>query len=321
MSAGGVLDVVVHALAPDGDGVVLVELRPVDPGTTLPSFDAGAHIDLHVGGVTRQYSLVGGGPAAGYYLIGVLRTRDSRGGSEAVHALDVGDRVTISPPRNSFPLDAEATHSVLIAGGIGVTPIVAMAEELHRRGASFEVHVYARTPEALPLGRHLDGRAWRDRVSVHFSALGDGFRGNAQAVIPRPTPGSALYVCGPLGMIASSVGCAAALEWPRHAVHTEQFARAQAVQTSGEAFTVVVASSGKEYAVGPAETIAAVLRRDGVEVTLACEQGICGSCLTPVLAGLPDHRDEVQSPAERESNTLINVCCSRSLSPSLTLGI
>ena len=141
MSAGGVLDVVVHALAPDGDGVVLVELRPVDPRTTLPSFDAGAHIDLHVGGVTRQYSLVGGGPAAGYYLIGVLRTRDSRGGSEAVHALDVGDRVAISPPRNSFPLDPEATHSVLIAGGLGGTPIVAMGEELHRPGPSFAGHV------------------------------------------------------------------------------------------------------------------------------------------------------------------------------------
>lgn len=321
MSANGVLDVVVHSLTPDGDRVVLVELRPADPGTRLPAFDAGAHLDLHVAGVTRQYSLVGGGPADGYYLIGVLRTRESRGGSEAVHAVDVGDRLTISAPRNSFPLDTGATHSVLIAGGIGITPIVAMAEELHRRGASFEVHVYARTPGSLPLGRHLDSRPWRDRVVVHFSALGDGFRGKAQSVIPTPAPGSALYVCGPLGMIASSVGCAAALEWPRHAVHTEQFARAQAVQTSGDAFTVVVASTGREFAVGPAETIAEVLRRDGVEMTLACEQGICGSCLTPVLAGIPDHRDEVQSPAERESNTLINVCCSRSLTPSLTLGI
>lgn len=321
MSAAGVLDVVVGSLTADGGRVVLVELRPAGPGTQLPAFDAGAHIDLHLGELTRQYSLVGSGDDRSRYLIAVLRELDGRGGSAAVHALAVGDRLTISHPRNTFRLDTDAEHSVLIAGGIGITPLAAMAERLHRRGASFEMHVYSRTPESLPLRRHLKSRPWRDRTVLHYSDHGDGFRGNAQTVIPRPAPGLALYVCGPLGMIASATGCAAAMEWPKDAVHTEQFARAQSVETSGEPFTVVVSSTGRELTVGPDETIAEVLRREGVETTLACEQGLCGSCLTPVLAGIPDHRDEVQSPVERESNALINVCCSRSLTPSLTLGV
>ncbi|MDV8001486.1 PDR/VanB family oxidoreductase [Rhodococcus sp. IEGM 1408] len=330
MSAAGLVEVVVHSLTSDGDRVLLVDLRPVDTGAVgtdakLPPFEAGAHLDLHLdspsGSVVRQYSLIGPDDDTSRYLIAVLRERDGRGGSAAVHGLAVGTRLAVSPPRNSFRLDPGAGHSVLLAGGIGVTPVVAMAERLHRQGASFELHVYSATPQTLPLARHLEGRPWRDRVVLHYSSAGDGFRGNAQSVIPRHTPGRALYVCGPLGMIASATACASAREWPRSAVHTEQFARSQAVETAGEEFTVVVASTGRELAVGPEETIAAVLRRHGIETTLACEQGLCGSCLTPVLAGIPDHRDEVQSPAERETNTLINVCCSRSLSPSLTLGI
>ena len=326
MSAAGLLDVAVHSLTPDGDRVLLVELRPLEGGAPLPPFGAGAHIDLHLddphrGTMIRQYSLVGCEEDTGRYLIAVLRERDGRGGSAAVHSLTVGDRVRIGRPRNSFALDPDAEHSILVAGGIGITPMVAMAERLHRRGASFEMHVYTRTPRSLPLARHVTSRPWSHRVVVHYSGEGDGFRGNAQSVIPRPAAGLALYVCGPPGMIASATACAAAREWPRHAVHTEQFARSQSAETGGEPFTVVLASTGRELAVGPEETIAEVLRRDGVAMTLACEQGICGSCLTPVLAGVPDHRDEVQSAAERESNALINVCCSRALSPSLTLGI
>lgn len=321
MTAPRTLDVMVHALTPDGEGVLLVDLRPADAGTVLPPFDAGAHIDLHLGGLIRQYSLVGAADERDRYLIAVLHDPDGRGGSAAVHRLAVGDRLAISPPRNAFRPDPDADHSILIAGGIGVTPLVSMAETLHRRGDSFELHVYTRTPQSLPLRRHLDSRPWRDRATLHFSALGDGFRGRAQTVIPRPRPGRALYLCGPLGMIASATGCASALEWPRDSVRAEQFGRVRSVEAPGEAFTVVVASTGRELPVAPDETIAEALRRGGVETTLACEQGICGACLTPVLAGVPDHRDEVQSAAQREAGSLITVCCSRSLTPTLTLGI
>lgn len=321
MSAG-LVDVVVHGLTPAGERTLLIELRTSESGTTLPAFDAGAHVDVHVGGFVRQYSLLGSDDDAGRYLIGVLRERAGRGGSAAIHdGLRVGDRVQISQPRNTFPVDLGARHSVLVAGGIGVTPLIAMAERLHREGESFELHVYSATPSTLPLREHLEGRPWRDRVALHYSSAGDGFRGNAPAVIPRPSPGVALYLCGPMGMIASATSYAAATEWPRGAVHVERFERGEPVEVGGEAFTVVAASTGQRLDVGEHETIAEVLGRHGFEVSLSCEQGICGSCLTRVLAGLPDHRDEVQTAAEHESNAQINVCCSRSLTPVLELDV
>ncbi|GMA24536.1 hypothetical protein GCM10025864_22950 [Luteimicrobium album] len=196
-----------------------------------------------------------------------------------------------------------------------------MAERLHREGRSFELHVYTPSAATLPLGAHLATRPWRDRVVTHFSAYGDSFRSNAPRVVPRPSPGVALYVCGPLGLVASATACASALEWPRADVHVEHFERAVPVETGGDAFTVVAASTGQRLDVGEDETIAEVLQRAGFEVFLSCEQGICGSCLTGVVDGVPEHRDEVQSPDEHAANTQVNVCCSRSQTPTLTLAV
>ncbi|MGC5167395.1 PDR/VanB family oxidoreductase [Luteimicrobium sp. DT211] len=322
MSAPRPLDVVVRRVEPAGDRVVLIELGPADAAATLPPFTAGAHVDVHVGGFVRQYSLLGSDDDASSYLVAVLRERDGRGGSAAVHdTVRPGDRLQVSAPRTTFALDPDAEHSVLVAGGIGLTPLVAMAERLHREGRSFELHVYSPSAATLPLGAHLATRPWRDRVVTHFSAYGDSFRGNAPAVVPRPRPGVALYVCGPLGMVASATACASALGWPRADVHVERFERSAPVETGGEAFTVVAASTGRRMDVGEDETVAEVLQRHGYEVFLSCEQGICGSCLTGVVDGFPDHRDEVQTPAEHAANTQVNVCCSRSLTPTLTLAV
>lgn len=322
MSASTLLDVVVERREPAGDRVLLIELRAADPAVPLPRFDAGSHIDLHLGELVRQYSLLGADDDPARYLIGVLRERAGRGGSAAVHdTLRVGERVRISPPRNTFPLDPGARHSVLVAGGIGVTPMIAMAERLHREGASFELHVYSSTSAAQPLREHVASRPWAGRVVAHHSAAGDSFRGNAPAVIPRPAPGLALYLCGPVGMIASATSFAAAAEWPRDAVHVERFERGEPLETAGDAFTVIAASTGQELPVGEQETIAEVLARHGYETFLSCEQGMCGSCITRVLAGVPDHRDEVQTPAEHAAGDRINICCSRSLTPVLELEI
>lgn len=321
MTAADLLEVVVHSTTPAGDRVALIDLRSADSDAALPPFDAGAHIDIHVGGFVRQYSLVGSDDRRDRYLIGVLRERDGRGGSAAVHALSAGDRIRVSRPRNTFPLDPTADHSVLLAGGIGLTPMVAMAERLHREGASFELHAYSTTPASLPLGDHLASRPWRERLVVHHSSFGDGFRGNAPRVIPRPRRGLALYVCGPAGVIASATACASALGWPRTAVHVEHFGRSEILETGGEQFTVVPASTNLPLRIGMNETIAQVLIRHGFDVTLSCEQGLCGSCITGVLDGLPEHRDEVQTIEEHDANTRINVCCSRSRTPQLTLDI
>lgn len=320
MTATDTIPVVVARTAISGERVALIELRP-EPGTALPQFRAGAHIDLHVGPFVRQYSLLGGDDRTDRYLVGVLRERAGRGGSAAIHALRPGDRIRISAPRTTFPLDPDADHSILIAGGIGVTPLVAMAEQLHREGRSFELHVYTVSPATLPLGGHLDSRPWRDRVHPHYSAYGDSFRGRAPEVIPPPRPGLAVYVCGPAGLTASATACASALRWPRAAVHVEHFERSEPVETGGAPFTVVAGSTGQRLDVTEDETIAAVLQRHGFQVALSCEQGICGACITGVVDGLPDHRDEVQSSAEHEANTQITVCCSRSRTPVLTLAI
>ncbi|MFC8731812.1 PDR/VanB family oxidoreductase [Luteimicrobium sp. NPDC057192] len=321
MSAGELVDVVVGRITPDGERVVLVELLPAGPHP-LPPFEAGAHVDLHVGGFVRQYSLLGSDDDAGRYVVGVLRERAGRGGSAAVHdTVRSGDRLQVSVPRNTFGLDPEAEHSVLVAGGIGLTPLVAMAERLHREGRSFELHVFTWSAGTLPLGAHLASRPWRDRVVTHFSSAGDSFRGKAPAVVPRPRPGLALYVCGPLGLTASATACASALEWPRADVHVEHFERSAPVETGGDAFTVVAASTGTAMAVAGDETIAEVLRRHGYDVVLSCEQGICGSCLTGVVDGVPDHRDEVQTVDEHAANAQVNVCCSRSQTPTLTLAV
>ncbi|HEY0246930.1 MAG TPA: PDR/VanB family oxidoreductase [Gryllotalpicola sp.] len=321
MSAPELIDVVVRRLTPAGERVLLIELRSADQ-TPLPLFEPGSHVDLHLGPFVRQYSLLSSDDDTERYLIGVLRERDGRGGSAAVHdTLRVGDRLRISPPRNTFPLDLAARHSVLVAGGIGITPLAAMAERLHREGASFELHVYSASEATLPLGEHLASRPWRDRVVTHFSASGDSFRGNAPVVVPWPAAGVALYLCGPLGLVASATSYASAAGWPQSAVHVERFERAEPVETGGEAFTVVAASTGQELSVGEEQTIAEVLERNGFEVSLSCEQGICGSCITRVLDGIPDHRDEVQTSAEHAANTQINICCSRSRTPVLTLDI
>jgi len=322
MSGRELVDVVVRRVEPAGERVVLLELGPADGATSLPPFTAGAHVDLHVGGFVRQYSLVGSDDASDRYVVGVLRERAGRGGSAAVHdTVRPGDRLQVSAPRSTFALDLDAEHSVLVGGGIGLTPLVAMAERLHREGRSFELHVYTPSATTLPLGAHLASRPWRDRVVTHFSAYGDTFRGNAPAVVPRPRPGLALYVCGPLGMVASATACASALGWPRSDVHVEHFERSSPVETSGDAFTVVAASDGRRMDVGEDETIAQVLQRHGYDVVLSCEQGICGSCLTGVVDGLPDHRDEVQTPDEHAANTQLNVCCSRARTPTLTLAV
>ncbi len=322
MSDHETIEVVVHGMTRSSDRTLVLELRPVAPNAVLPAFEAGAHIDVHLGSLIRQYSLLGSDDETRGYRIGVLREQDGRGGSAAVHdSLRVGDQLRISAPRNTFPLEPSATHSVLIAGGIGLTPLVAMAEHLHRERASFELHAYSASEETLPLREHLADRPWAPRVRLHYSADGDSLRTRVPDAIASPQPGTMLYVCGPPGFIDAPVGYADVAGSPEEAVRVERFVLAEPVETTGASFTVIAASTGQEMGVGEEETIAEVLERNGFQVFLSCEQGICGSCITDVLDGIPDHRDEVQSPAEHASNTLINVCCSRSRTPTLTLDI
>lgn len=315
------VDVVVHQMTVASSRALLIELRSTDPERPLPAFRAGSHLDLHLGGLVRQYSLLGDPAERHRYLVCVLREDGGSGGSDYVHrTLRVGERLTVSAPRTTFALDSGAARSILVGGGIGITPLLAMAEDLHRRRAAFELHCYARSEAELPLRDHIEQRPYLARTRFHYSAGGDSLRDGTPAYLADPTD-AAVYVCGPTGFIDTVRVHAAAAGWAEDAVLVERFQAGAPIDLAGGEFTVIARSTGQRMPVDDGETIAEVLERHGYEVFLSCEQGICGSCLTPVLAGIPDHRDEVQTVAEHAANTQINICCSRSLSAVLELDI
>lgn len=305
------------------DRAVLLELLAVD-GALLEPFPPGAHIDLHIGaGVVRQYSLVDVERSTGAYVICVQREPAGRGGSIAVHeSIREGDTVEISFPRNTFAMDTSAGRVVLLAAGVGVTPLVSMAAHLHRSGADFEFHAYTRSGSALPLRRYLESASYRHRLVVHDSSLGDSFRSIAPAGLAQPEDGGAVYACGPEGFVALARDRAIEAGWRPEQFHSEQFTPTSPAPSGNSLpFTVIAASTGEEMPVAPDESIADVLERRGYDTYRSCGQGYCGSCVTRVISGVPDHRDDTQSAEEHAASSHINVCCSRSLTPVLELDI
>ncbi|NDZ82252.1 oxidoreductase [Streptomyces sp. SID10853] len=330
MSAPTSIDAVVHAITPASasGGCRTFELRPPDGGT-FPPFDAGAHIDVHAGpSLIRQYSLLGSPQERDRYLICVRRDPGGRGGSRAMHeAVTVGQRLRISAPRNHFPL-ADAARHVLVAGGIGITPLLSMADVLVRRQAEFTFHYYASTRSEAPLLDRLRAPGLTGRAEVHYDDVDGGIRAGLPAALSTPDPEAAVHLCGPGGFMDHVIKEATAAGWRDDQLHIERFApatpgaaRLAAEGSTGAEFAVRIASTGLSYPVPGDRSIADVLAANGVEVELSCEQGMCGACLTPVLAGEPDHRDEVQTPAERAANDRITICCSRSRSPELVLDL
>lgn len=302
--------------------VVTLELAPVDGGS-LPGFSAGSHIDVEVQpGVVRQYSLCNDSEEEHRYIVGVLRDPASRGGSVAVHdVLQEGQVIRISSPRNHFPLVHHARRSLLFAGGIGVTPILCMAERLASIGSDFDMHYSARSEERTAFVGRIQSSAYRERVQFHFD---DGHADQAldlKKTLAAEPDDCHLYVCGPGGFIDFVINTAKSMGWRDDHIHFERFSAKPVDTSADESFEVQVASSGKVYVVGEDESIVSVLAEDGVEVSTSCEQGICGACITRVLDGTPDHRDQVLSDAERNEESWITPCCSRSLSKRLVLDI
>ena len=319
-------DAIVHSISlasPSGTSR-LYELRPADPTSPLPAFEAGAHIDVHLGtSLIRQYSLLNSPQDSGRYVICVRRDDSGRGGSTAMHRdVTVGRRLRISAPRNLFPL-LPAQRYVLLAGGIGITPLLSMAEELHSRSADFVLHHYTADEHDAPLLERARAGAFADRVVIHHTRTGDSVRTAPPEDLRTPDPTGLVYICGPDGFMTHVTEQAGVAGWRADQLHLERFAPAAREPdpvTDGE-FRVRVASTGDSYPVPADMTIAEVLTANGVAVELSCEQGMCGACLTPVLAGQPDHRDEVQTDEERAANDQITICCSRARSPELVLGL
>lgn len=312
------LTVRVAARSPAAQDIVAIELEGAD-GAPLPRFEPGAHVDVHLpGGLLRQYSLSNDPAAHGRYRLGVLLDPNSRGGSAAVHAgVQVGQVMQIGRPRNNFPLRLDASHTVLFAGGIGITPILAMAHALQAAGRSFELHYCGRSAARLAFLGELD--RFGPRVQVHLDDGPAAQHLDLDRVLAKPAPERHLYVCGPNGFMDFVTHAAQRLGWNEETVHLERFGAE--VNTDGAPFTVVAARSKVTFDVQPGQRIAEKLIEHGVAVSMSCQSGVCGTCITRVIDGMPDHRDHVQTASEKASNRTITVCCSRSKTRRLVLDI
>jgi len=292
-------------------------------GKPLPAFSAGSHIDVNLpNGLTRQYSLCNDPGESHRYLIGVLRDPNSRGGSKAMHELVAeGETLRISAPKNHFPLAHGAQHSILLAGGIGVTPILCMAERLAITGAPFEMHYCTRSPERTAFLDRINASGFTSQVAFHHDDGPEEQKLALDAVLRGPRDGVHLYVCGPKGYMDWVLGRARELGWPAEQLHYEFFT-AEVVKSDADAsFEVQLASSGHIVRVPKDKTVVQALAEAGIEVATSCEQGICGTCLTRVLEGEPDHKDMYLTPEEQAANDQFTPCCSRSRSPRLVLDL
>ena len=306
----------------EGLDIATFELANVED-RALPAFSAGSHIDVHLpNGLTRQYSLCNNPNESHRYLIGVLRDPASRGGSQAMHdEVNEGHVLHISSPKNHFPLAPEAAHSVLLAGGIGVTPILCMAERLASTGASFEMHYCTRSPERTAFRKRIAASSFASKVQFHFD---DGLpeqKLQLQELLAPIAPGTHLYVCGPQGFMDWLLGSARSAGWSETQVHSEFFGADVAKSENDASFEVKLASSGKVVTVAKDQTVVQALAAIGLEIATSCEQGVCGTCLTRVLEGEPDHRDKYLTPEEQAANSQFTPCCSRSKSLQLVLDL
>ena len=271
--------------------------------------------------LVRQYSLCNDPDEQHRYQIAILRDPASRGGSAAMHArIGLGDVLKISPPRNCFPLVDGARRSLLLAGGIGVTPMLSMAERLANLGADFELRYCTRSPRCTAFHQRLSRAAFADKVHFHFDDGAPEQRLELASLLGQPDEGTHLYVCGPAGFIEHVLGAARDGGWRARQIHVEYFGAAPA-PVDGLDFKVRIASSGQVIEIPPGKTVAVALAEHGVRIPLACEQGMCGTCVTGILSGTPEHRDLFLSEAEHAKNDRFTPCCSRALSAELILDL
>lgn len=315
-------ELLVRQITWEADGIISLQL--VDPdGKELPEWEPGAHIDLILpSGLVRQYSLCGPVQDRFSYKVGVLNEPNSRGGSREIHESQLaGKRLSVRGPRNHFHLSSDEGY-LFIAGGIGITPMLPMITEVERRGARWSL-VYG--------GRSLSTMAFRHEIQSHVSGsidfIPEDERGypDLDAIIGEAPPNTAVFTCGPPGMLAAvEERCAKYL--PDEALHLERFTAPEGAvspELSGEddVFEVVLARKGVSVLVPPDKTLLRAIRDVLPSMLYSCEEGYCGTCEVKVLEGVPDHRDTILSDEERDSNKTIMVCVSRSKTPRLVLDL
>jgi tetrachlorobenzoquinone reductase len=292
-------------------------------GGKLPAYKPGAHIDLHLpNGLMRQFSLVVPVSDPDSYTVGVKRDENSRGGSRyIIEQMKVGDQIKISAPRNNFPLVENADHVALFAGGIGVTPIWCMAQELEAQGRSWKIHYACRSQADMAFMSDLK-KLDPNKVHLHFDDEADGKVMDLVAAIAEAPANAHFYCCGPNPMLKAFE--AAAASRPRANVHLEYFTPKDDAAATGNdigGFWVELARSGEEYFIPPGKKVLEVLFDAGVDVDYSCELGICGACETRVISGTVVHHDSVMSEEEQASNEKAMICCCGCTSERLVLDM
>ena len=310
----------VQAIRWQAQGICSYEL--VDPeGHALEPFEAGAHVDLHLpGGIVRSYSLAGDPKDTSHWLLGVLLEPKSRGGSLAMHnKVRVGDLLEVGVARNAFPMASEAKHSILIAGGIGITPLKSMAHALKDAGASFELHYCARSTSHVAFMKELQEIVPQGHLHLHFDGGEPGKGLDIAGLLKLAEPDTHVYYCGPAGFMSA---CAtASAHWPKDAVHCEHFKAPETkpLDLPDGAFEVHLVKSGEVIQVGPDQTIVRAIELTGRRVSTSCLSGLCGACKVDYVAGEVDHRDFILN--DEEKTHCLTVCVSRAKGKTLSLNL
>jgi ferredoxin-NADP reductase len=290
-------------------------------GAALPAFSGGSHIIVVMKGATRvhrnPYSLLSSPRELDSYQIGVRRMEESRGGSHFMHdAVTVGSRLEIAHPVNLFALDKIARKHVLIAGGIGITPFMAMLEDLHGGAVPYELHYSVRAPEHAAFLERLEQRFER-QLRMYYDSEGDVI--DFEGLLSQQPLGTHVYVCGPAAMISRVIATAQHCGWPDSHIHSEQFS----APPTGQAFDVFLARSKLAVHVPPDQSLMESIEAAGVEVPYLCRGGVCGFCLTKVLEldGELVHNDHYLSEADRAKGKSIMPCVSRARCRHLVLDL
>ena len=306
----------------EAEGICSFELCSVD-GQALPPFSAGAHIDIHIAdGLIRQYSLCNDSQERHRYVISVLKDPASRGGSAAMHdTVQQGQTLSISEPRNLFPLAPAGKRHLLFGGGIGITPMLAMAHELQHQHADFQLHYSFRSAERAAFIGDLGRAPFAGRVHLHDDSGSPAQALDATALLAEPDKESHVYVCGPTGFMNFIIATAQAAGWPETQVHREFFTAAPIDQSADTPFEVQLASSGQIFYIPADRSVFEVLDEAGIAIESSCEQGVCGTCVIGLLDGVADHRDQFMTAAEHAANDRFTPCCSRANSPRLIVDL
>lgn len=288
-------------------------LQPLD-GSALPDWTAGAHIEVETTAGARSYSLIRWPDAQDGLTIAVQREPDGAGGSAAMHALTEGSEITASMPINDFELIATDRPVLLLAGGIGVTPLISIASDLAAQGRAFVFHYAGRSAADMAYLAEI-GEAFPRALTLHF----DDETPIDLPALAQVHAGHDCYICGPKGMIEAARTALEGAGVAPDRIHVELFATPEA--TDDNAFEVEVADTGQVITVAANQTIIAALEAAGLDPIYDCQRGDCGICQTDVIAGTPDHRDVVLSQAEKASGKVMQICVSRAKSARLVLDL